>query len=339
MKHCLLVALSVFLFHFMVQGQEAAPAEQKWRVLIIDGQNNHGIWPKTTAMMKDYLTQTGRFTVEVARMYYTWQGPHNDNDPGLGEQRRKKLLDSYPSVNQTIKMVDKPQTDETYAPEFSRYDVVISNFGWNAAPWPAGTERSLEQFVSRGGGLVIIHAADNSFPHWLEYNKMIGLGGWGGRDEKSGPYVYYDNAGKLIRDTATGPAGSHGKQQEILITIKEKDHPVTRGMPATWLHALDELYDRLRGPAANMAVLATAWSDPDNKGTGRHEPVMMAINYGEGRVFHSPLGHGDYSMECVGFIVMLQRACEWAVTGDVKDRTVPEDFPEAENVRQRKWDQ
>jgi len=41
-------------------------ATEPIRVLIVDGQNNHGVWPKTTQMMKSYLQQSGRFTVDTA---------------------------------------------------------------------------------------------------------------------------------------------------------------------------------------------------------------------------------------------------------------------------------
>ena len=61
-------------------------------------------------------------------------------------------------------------------------------------------------------------------------------------------------------------------------------------------------------------------------GSERHEPMLMAINYGKGRVFHTAMGHMDYSMECVGFITTLQRGAEWAATGEVTQK-VPADFP------------
>jgi len=164
---------------------------------------------------------------------------------------------------------------------------------------------------------------------------MIGLGGWGGRTEKDGPYVYYNLENKLKRDMSEGKGGAHGPQHEFTVRLREPDHPIVKGMPEEWMHTKDELYDRLRGPAKNMTVLATSFSAKDKKGTGRHEPTLMVINYGKGRIFHTPLGHADYSVECVGFISSLRRGTEWAATGQVTSSKIPNDFPTKEKSSQR----
>ncbi|MGB7344544.1 MAG: ThuA domain-containing protein [Pirellulaceae bacterium] len=297
-------------------------ADEKIKVLIIDGQNNHTAWPKTTVMMRQYLEDTGRFSVDVNRTQFTWKGG--------------KLLEEFPlGDGKTYQDLDQPKADPDFKPSFSDYDVVLNNFGYNAAPWPKETNDALEAFVKSGGGMVVVHAADNSWGDWNEYNKMIGLGGWGGRNEKSGPYIFINDEGKTIRDESPGNGGNHGPQHEFQIVVREPDHPITKGLPRSWMHSKDELYQQLRGPGDNMTILATAFADEKFKGTGRHEPMMMTIDYGQGRIYHTPMGHADYSVECVGFITTLIRGTEWAATGKVTLTEVPEDFPKSDAASAR----
>jgi type 1 glutamine amidotransferase len=164
---------------------------------------------------------------------------------------------------------------------------------------------------------------------------MIGLGGWGGRNEKNGPYIRIKD-GKVVRDESKGPGGSHGRQHAFLIEHLDTDHPITKGLPSKWMHAQDELYDRLRGPAKNLNVLAFARAAKETGGSGENEPLLMTVDYGKGRVFHTALGHGVEAMKCVGFIVTLQRGTEWAATGKVTLNEVPADFPTAEKTSSRK---
>jgi type 1 glutamine amidotransferase len=89
------------------------------------------------------------------------------------------------------------------------------------------------------------------------------------------------------------------------------------------------LYHGLRGPIKNVTVLATAFSDKKTGGTGEHEPMIMTITYGKGRVFHTPMGHDLDGMRCVGFMATLQRGTEWAATGKVTI-PLPASFPTAD---------
>ena len=307
----------------MMSSSFAQPSEPDLSALIIDGQNNHDVWPKSTIMMKQYLEETGLFLeVDVVRTKYTWKG--------------KKEADFLPLAGVPAgENVKKPKTDPNFFPQFRYYDVVISNFGNDAAPWPEATKKSFESYMAGGGGFVTVHAADNSFGDWPEYNKMIGLGGWGGRDDKSGTYVYFNDQGKMVRDDSKGKVGGHGARNHIPITVRT-EHPILNGLPSNWLSAKDECYAKLRGPAENMTVLATG-KDTSKKGrSNRHEPMLMVLNYDKGRIFHTTLGHDSPSFEGVGFITTFTRGCEWAATGNVTLK-VPEDFPSQDKSVSRKF--
>ncbi|MFK7734828.1 MAG: ThuA domain-containing protein [Pirellulaceae bacterium] len=317
--HSLLVAIALTLF-----GACSVSADEKLKVLIVDGQNNHGAWPKTTMMMKEYYEQSGRFDVDIERTKYTWKGD--------------EFLDKFPLAGVSTEITQQPKSDPNFAPDFAAYDVVVSNFGWNAAAWPKKTQAAFEAYMQSGGGLVVIHAANNSFPEWDEYNKMIGLGGWGGRDELAGPYVYLNDKLEEVRDTSKGSGGGHGPRHEYQVVVRNTNHPITKGLPTSWLHTSDELYERLRGPANNMTILATAFADPKFKGSNRHEPMMMVIDYKKGHVFHTAMGHDALSFECVAFITTLLRGTEWAATGEVTLTEIPEDYPTSSSLSRRPFD-
>ncbi|MEO1524277.1 MAG: ThuA domain-containing protein [Planctomycetota bacterium] len=306
--------LSLLVLLCAVTVAETARSADPLKALIIDGQNNHSAWPQTTMMMKKYLEDSERFTVDIYRSRYTWKG---------GD-----LLKKFPlNDGKTYEDLKDSKPDPEFKPNFSNYDVVISNFGWKAAPWPEDTQKNFQEYVAGGGGLVVVHAADNSFGSWLEFNRMIGLGGWDGRNEKSGPYVYFNADGKLIRDDSAGRGGAHGPRHEYQVVTRTPEHPIVKGLPSAWLHTSDELYQQLRGPAENMTILATAYADPKYRGSGNHEPMLMTIDYEKGRIFHTPMGHDATSFSCVGFITTLLRGTEWAATGGVTLTEIPDDFP------------
>ena len=270
------------------------PPQKRIKALIVDGQNNHN-WKATTPLLKATLEQSGRFAVDVA---------------------------TSPSSKEEL---------AAFAPKWADYDVVVSNY--NGQLWPEAARASFSEYVRGGGGFVSVHAADNAFPNWKDYNLMIGIGGWGRRSEKSGPYVRWRD-GEIVRDTGPGRGGSHGRRHEFALDVRDPEHPVTKGLPARFLHCADELYDRLRGPAQNLTVLATAFSDTKTGGSGEHEPLLMAIDFGKGRCFHTALGHDPTAIKCVAFQVTLVRGAEWAATGAVTTQ-VPESFPGAQKVAVR----
>ena len=80
--------------------------------------------------------------------------------------------------------------------------------------------RILSDAVKEGKGLVVYHHASSAFVGGDDYSKefeKVIAGGW-------------------------RKQGNHGKRHEFSVTIRNHDHPITKGMPAEFAHANDELY-------------------------------------------------------------------------------------------------
>lgn len=269
------------------------------RVMLLDGESGgpYHKWQLITPVLKKQLEETGLFQVDVVTA-----------PPANGDY-------------------------SNFKPEFTKYQVIVMNYDAPDERWPAELKASFEKYISGGGGLVIVHAANNAFGKWKEFNEMIGIGGWRGRDETSGALWFFKD-GKLTSDNSPGKAGNHGARLPYQIVMRDTTHPIAKGLPKVWMHQGDELYTNLRGPGKNMNVLGTAFADPSNRGTNRDEPLLMTLTYGKGKIFHTAFGHDIAALSCVGAITMLQRGTEWAATGKVTQK-VPANFPTANSVSYR----
>lgn len=271
------------------------------RALIVSGQNNHN-WKVSHRAIKQILDNSGMFISDVVL-----------TPPAGGDMRR-------------------------FNPNFDDYDVVVLDY--NGDRWGEKVDEAFLKYVQKGGGIIVYHAADNAFAGWDEFNKIIALGGWEGRDEKSGPYCYIKD-GKMVLDSSPGRGGSHGRQREYPMHCRNAEHPITKDLPDNWLHAQDEMYDFMRGPANIKDLLYSGMSDAATGGSGREEPLMFTVDYGKARIFHIMLGHcgasleNNPAMQCAGFQTLLLRGAEWAATGEVT-QPVPNDFPTNAAVSLRK---
>jgi len=201
----------------------------------------------------------------------------------------------------SVTVTEDPSSALADATALVQYDLFLTEY--LGPEWSDAAKANFEQAVAGGTDLVILHSADNAFPGWVEYEKMVGL---------------------LWRE-GTG----HGEYHEFLVRILDHDHPITRGIED--FRQWDELYHNLiHLHDVPVHVLASAYSAPEKGGTGNDEPMMVVTEYGAARVFHMVLGHvwpgdpgGEYkganmwSFENPPFQQTLLRGCEWAATGAV----------------------
>lgn len=215
----------------------------------------------------------------------------------------KKVLED--SGRFTVTLSEDPSAALADHAGLARYDVMLLDY--NGPAWSEAAQQNFLAAVEQGTGVVAVHAANNSFPEWKEYEKMIGL---------------------MWR-----PDSGHGQFHEFSVRITDRTHPITRDVAD--FRITDELYHRLvPTPGVALQVLATAWSDEKSGGTSLNEPVMTVTNYGKGRVFYQALGHlwagvpkDGYigctliALENPGFRQTLLNGCEWAATGAVTPTT------------------
>ena len=229
------------------------------RAAIVTGANNHD-WQWTSRALASTLTETGRFVVEVVEQPATW-------------------------------LADAPARAQ-------RGELQLLVLDYNGPRWGEAAERGFLAAVEGGVGVSVVHAADNAFPGWQPYERLVGL---------------------LWRD-GTG----HGAYHPFDVVVVDPHHAITAGMADLRLHP-DELYHRLVPAAgADYRVLLSAYSDPKTGGTGRHEPMGTVGTFGKGRVFHTPLGHvwtGSVPSRATWADPQLRRlvarGSEWAATGAV----------------------
>jgi hypothetical protein len=184
------------------------------------------------------------------------------------------------------------------------YDLVVLNYQDRRPDqrWGDRADKAFLDFVRSGKGVVLYHYAVAAFVGWEEFEKMSG-GNW--RPNQ----------------------GHHSAAHDFTVDITDPDHPITRGLKKSFPQPKDELYSNLLWqPAATYHVLATAYDDhalyqgkarQPIPGPGKDEPMLWTLQYGQGRVFATMLGHDAPAVNTPAFITTFTRGAEWAATGNV----------------------
>jgi len=161
------------------------------------------------------------------------------------------------------------------------YHAVLLHFmNWEVPAPGEAARQNLRAFVTGGGGLILVHFACGAWQDWPEFKNLAGRA-W---DPK-------------LR--------GHDPRGPFTVKIVDPGHPVTRDLAD--FETDDELYTCLAGDRP-IHVLAAAKSKVDAK----DYPMAFVLEYGQGRVFHSPLGHDVKAFQPAGVGDLLRRGCAWA---------------------------
>jgi type 1 glutamine amidotransferase len=156
-------------------------------------------------------------------------------------------------------------------------------------------QEALQHFISRGGGWVGLHAAGLTgtqfltpgMPYWMWFQKLMG-------------------------DIVYSP---HPKQQRGTILIEDRNHPLTKGLPASFSF-WDEWYEFDKSPRNRVHVLATAdeSSYKPEKPMGDHPMIWTNPDYD--RVVYIGIGHDTTACTDPNFTILMKNAIMWASTPD-----------------------
>lgn len=272
-------------------------------------------WPAALALVTLASTAGAQTGADVRPRFFQpgklrallLSGRNNHDWRSTTPHLRRLLVDSG---RFDVRVVEEPAgiTAQTLA----AYDLVVSDY---CGPrWGDATENALSAFVRAGKGLVVVHGAGFGFS---------GLELLADRHVKTGLVEpAWSDHGRMVGGYWPAPPAEqfHGARHSFEVKLLDREHPVTRELPASFV-VTDELYHRMTIlPSAH--VLATAWSDPKTGGTGRDEPILWTNEFGRGRVYYTALGHELAAMQDPHFEAVLLRAAEWAASGAV---TLPAD--------------
>ena len=148
--------------------------------------------------------------------------------------------------------------------------------------------KELEKFLTRGGGLAILH-----------------------------PAVIIPKGVNLVDETAEliGLAWQYDytrwRHGQVALKIAAADHPICLGLPET-IDLLDEAYWPLKGDRSKITILATSDETVSkNSNQTKPEPMFYCYRYGKGRVFNCILGHYTWTFDDPYFRILMLRGMAW----------------------------
>lgn len=144
-------------------------------------------------------------------------------------------------------------------------------------------EADFERYIQAGGGFVGIHSAADSETDWGWYGRLLG-----------------------------GYFGSEPELKQGKLTIVDKNHPSTKGLPDPW-EITDEWYTFKKQPD-NLKILMTVDKSVfPNKDEIEQAPVAWFHEYDGGRSFYTGLGHEDAEYADANFLKHILGGIQYAI--------------------------
>ena len=162
--------------------------------------------------------------------------------------------------------------------QFQNANVLVFYF-WNH-DWSAERYRQLDEYLARGGGVVLLHAATIADKEPEQLAERIGLAA------QPGPTKYLHTPFDLK-------------------FVAPTNNPITHGLPPQ-IRFLDEPYWPMFGDTNKIEVLATTEQE------GKSWPMIWTFQKGKGRVFASILGHYSWTLDDPLFRILICRGIGWA---------------------------
>jgi type 1 glutamine amidotransferase len=150
-------------------------------------------------------------------------------------------------------------------------------------PMSDAQKTALRSFLERGGGLVGVHSASDTFHEWDWFVELIG-----------------------------GEFDGHPWHETVGIVVDDAAHPATKHLaPRFEIH--DEIYQfkRLNERRHTLMRLDTNSVTHDVKPT-RAYPLAWTNSFGKGRIFYTALGHREEVWKDKRFVDHILGAVRWA---------------------------
>ena len=210
-----------------------------------------------------------------------------------GQEKQVNLYGPAPKEqNKALAGAPKVQVSTAYGwpgnEQFKKADL-IAMFCY--VQWDERKLEQMQEFLSRGGGVVIMHPA------------MI--------VRKDKDKNISDQLAKLIGLTWEQDV-TRWRHGHMNLKITAPDHPICTGLPET-IRVLDEPYWPLKGDLDKVTVLVTSDEtvSKDSEQT-KPEPMFYIYEHGKGRVFNCILGHYTWTFDDPYFRILTLRGMAWA---------------------------